>query len=425
MPDMSDVFHKPQELMRRFHLGDFLSAKCCLAPGGGGHSKHTEAVRKLETDIEKLEATHQNDLECQSQSGGPSSPGMAPSEKTKAHKLSENVQKQLQVILEILKELPADEEGSENQRKAQQGKELENIIAEFIESDLPAKLLADLSMLEFEARKDVMNVWSVLLWPDQPIRVDRQALEYVKGHANVFPCLVDGYKDEEAALHCGVVLRSCLRHGELVQAFLDTGLIFDLMGVVRHRSVDISSDAFYSIREAILEHSEVSAPWLHANFTDFFRIFDELLESGEYLIERQALTLLAMMLDNSAFRSVTAEYVADDRHLQSVMNLLRGTSKAVQMDAFHVFKVFVSDQDKTPRVQQILFQNKERIIALIESMSPLKSDDDEGFPAEQQRVVAELQELSAPPKLNRVRSRSGSGVKDIPETPLKSQMTSM
>lgn len=68
--------------------------------------------------------------------------------------------------------------------------------------------------------------------------------------------LVAGYSNEETALLHGVVLRSCARHEELAEAFLTSGLVFELVKHARHPSIDISSDAFYTLREMLLAHKE-------------------------------------------------------------------------------------------------------------------------------------------------------------------------
>ncbi|CAK9031079.1 Calcium-binding protein 39 (MO25alpha) (Protein Mo25) [Durusdinium trenchii] len=68
-------------------------------------------------------------------------------------------------------------------------------------------------------------------------------------------------------------------------------------------------------------------------------------------------------------------YIGDDSYLQLHMNLLRDESKTIQVEAFHVFKIFVANPSRPPRVQAILFKNKERLVNLLKELTPHRSDD--------------------------------------------------
>lgn len=213
---------------------------------------------------------------------------------------------------------------------------------------------------------------------------------------------------EEASLHCGVVLRSCFRHVELVEAFLQSRLIFDLIRFSQHPSIDIAYDAFFSLREALMEHKEVAANWLDANFEEFFALYHTLLESQDYVVERQALTLLGSILLDKRFQKVMLSYVNDERHLQIHMNLLRDTAKTIQVEAFNVFKIFVANPQKPVRVQQILFKNKDKLVALLESMETLRPDDPK-FREDRNTVIARLRPMTAPPRSPSLKRVATSG----------------
>jgi len=47
------------------------------------------------------------------------------------------------------------------------------------------------------------------------------------------------------------------------------------------------------------------------------------------------------------------------------MNLLRANTKAIQFEAFHVFKIFVANPKKSPSIVEILLRNKERLIEFL------------------------------------------------------------
>eukprot|EP00440_Ansanella_granifera_P014000 gb/GFBE01015215.1/.p1 GENE.gb/GFBE01015215.1/~~gb/GFBE01015215.1/.p1 ORF type:complete len:438 (+),score=109.40 gb/GFBE01015215.1/:1-1314(+) len=374
------IWVKSQELLRRVQVASHVR---CL-PGGRRNNKSAApelAVRKLTDDVELL-------LSC---------PGNAECQSKKAGELCKDVQKQLHTILDLLKELSdegAERKGSHLPPKEATPDQVE-VLEHFIAADLPVQLLAQLGHLEFEARKDVMNVCCALLWPDLPDEVSGQVLEYLRYHPTVFHLLVDSYDSDEAALHCGVVLRSFLRHSELVGAFLGSGKVLELIRFAKHPSMDISSDAIYTLRMVMLEHKEVSGPWLNGHFDEFFAAYNQLLSSEDYVVERQALTLLACMLLDKNFQRVMVTYVSSLKNLQIFMNLLLDDSTVIQAEAFHVFKIFVVNPQKPARIQQILVKNKEKLVDLIQTLHAVRSDDT-NFACDQQKVIGRLRPMMMP-----------------------------
>merc|ERR1712151_1329806 len=91
-------------------------------------------------------------------------------------------------------------------------------------------------------------------------------------------------------------------------------------------------------------------------------------------------------------------YVGEEQFLQIHMNLLRENSKAIQFEAFHVFKIFVANPKKPPRVQQILYKNKEKLMKLLETLRPNRQDDKQQFAEDRNTVIEKLQSLEMPPK---------------------------
>ncbi|CAE8635743.1 unnamed protein product, partial [Polarella glacialis] len=226
---------------------------------------------------------------------------------------------------------------------------------------------------------------------------DQQIQQYAMNHPRFFQLLVDGYEVSEIATHCGMMLRSCARHSRLVEAFFtQTEVAIKLISFTRHEAFDISSDAFSSLHDFLLTHQTLSAKFLEANFREFFGIYNGLLQTGDYVTQRQALKLLSDMLLERKFMRVMMAYIEDEQFLQIHMNLLKADSKAIQLEAFHVFKIFVANPQKPPRVQQILFKNKDRLITLLEGLKPNRSDDKQ-FDEDKCTVIGKLQALEAPP----------------------------
>ncbi|CAJ1404162.1 unnamed protein product [Effrenium voratum] len=367
------ILFKSQELFRR------LSTPRCLPVAARKSSKHSprDAVQKLTDEVQLLTC--------------PSSP----ESQTKTEELWKDVHNHLLVILNLLKELSENSKTDALHGRVKVTNDQLHVLEQFLAADLPVQLLSQLTSLEFEVRKDVMNVCCALLWPDLPEEVAAQVMEYVRFHPTLFSKLMDSYASDEAALFSGVVLRSFFRYGQLVETFLTSGKVFELIGYARHPSIDVAADAIYTLRTAMLEHKEVSGPWLVANYAEFFTLYNPLLQCEDYVVERQALTLLAGMLMDRSFQKVMMNYVSNEPHLKIIMNLLLADSKSIQSEAFHVFKIFVVNPQKPLRIQQILVKNKDRLVALLQTLQSGRSED-ANFNTDQQKVIGRLLEMNLP-----------------------------
>jgi hypothetical protein len=266
------------------------------------------------------------------------------------------------------------------------------LIEQFLEADLPALLVEALPALAFEAGKDAMNVCCALLWSGLPRGLEQQVIEYFRDHRRFGEDLIKGHGEEATALHCGVVLRSCVRHQELATAFMEQNLVLDLLRLCAHPSMEVSADAVASLRAILLEHPPEAVAWIVANSHQFFKLVNGLLASGNYVVERQALSLLSKMLLDRQYQKVMFLYVGDHRHLQIVMNLLKEASSKLPLDAFNIFKLFVANPNRPHRVEQILKNNWERLIALLEI---LQKPGDAAFCREQEKVIELIRQLGS------------------------------
>lgn len=64
--------------------------------------------------------------------------------------------------------------------------------------------------------------------------------------------------------------------------------------------------------------------------------------SSNYVTKRQSLKLLGEILLDRANFNVMTRYIANEANLRMMMNMLRDSSKNIQFEAFHVFKVCAS-----------------------------------------------------------------------------------
>lgn len=382
--------------------------------GAGRQHRSQELCWRLSEDLRSLDAA----ASASSSGGGeatlPPDAGGASGPRGDEQALraaNEGARAKLQVVLEAFRE-PAERGSSSSSAPpaapAGQGDhEIEDageLLLQFLAADLPVQLVARLGDMEFEVRKDVISVFSALLQLGPLHDADQQILEYVRGRPEFFQLLVRGYGRPEVATHCGMMLRSCARQRRLVEVFFERPeVVVRLIECTRSESFDVSSDAFSSLRDLLLTHRSVSAAYLEGSFRDFFTPYNGLLLSDDYVTQRQALNLLSEMLLDRTFMRVMLAYIGDEQYLQIHMNLLRADSKVIQCEAFHVFKIFVANPQKPPRVQQILFKNKDRLVKLLETLRPGAArpnrQDDKQFLEDKKTVIEKLQDLvSTAPK---------------------------
>ena len=67
-------------------------------------------------------------------------------------------------------------------------------------------------------------------------------------------------------------------------------------------------------------------------------------------------------------------YINDPENLKIMMNLLRGPSRAVQYEGFHVFKVFVANPNKSNPVLEILQRNQAKLIDFLDKFHTDKGE---------------------------------------------------
>eukprot|EP00963_Diacronema_lutheri_P007693 scaffold662_cov364-Pavlova_lutheri.AAC.50 len=88
---------------------------------------------------------------------------------------------------------------------------------------------------------------------------------------------------------------------------------------------------------------------------------------------------------------VMMRYISDTENLKLIMNLLRDPSKAIQFEAFHVFKVFVANPEKPADIEDILRSNKEKLIEFLSNF--LVEKDDQQFIEEKGLLKEEISKL--------------------------------
>ncbi|XP_048016904.1 calcium-binding protein 39 isoform X2 [Megalobrama amblycephala] len=280
----------------------------------------------------------------------------------KAEKASEEVSKSLLAMKEIL--YGTNEKEPQTEAVAQLAQELYN-------SGLLSTLVADLQLIDFEGKKDVAQIFNNIL--RRQIGTRTPTVEYLCTQQNILFMLLKGYESPDIALNCGIMLRECIRHEPLAKITLCSEQFYDFFRYVEMSTFDIASDAFATFKDLLTRHKLLSAEFLEQHY-------DRLL--GELLLDRHNFTIMT-------------KYISKPENLKLMMNLLRDKSRNIQFEAFHVFKVFVANPNKTQPILDILLKNQTK---LIEFLSKFQNDraEDEQFSDEKTYLIKQIRDLKRP-----------------------------
>ncbi|CAK7323268.1 unnamed protein product [Dovyalis caffra] len=261
---------------------------------------------------------------------------------------------------------------------------------EFFRENTLRLLIICLPKLNLEARKDATQVVANL--QRQQVNSRLIASDYLEKNTDLLDILIVGYENTEMALHYGVMLRECIRHQSVARYVLESPHVKKFFDYIQLPNFDISADAAATFKELLTRHKSTVAEFLSKNYDWFFAEFNsKLLESTNYITRRQAVKLLGDILLDRSNAVVMTRYVSSRDNLRILMNLLRESSKTIQTEAFHVFKLFAANQNKPPDIVSILIANKSKLLRLF---ADFKTDkEDEQFEADKAQVVKEIAAL--------------------------------
>jgi len=223
---------------------------------------------------------------------------------------------------------------------------------EILASDLLPLLSANLGILGFEARKDLVTIFGNLIRRKNGNRF--VTVEYLEKEVAILDAMTLGYEQGEVALTCGQLLRHCLEYETLARYLLYAPSLYKYFQYVEIEEFDISSDAFATLKDLLTKHKTLCAEFLEKNYDTIFQHYTKLLHSVNYVTRRQSLKLLGELLLDRANFNVMTRYISDQDNLKLMMTLLKDKSRSIQFEAFHVFKVFLS-RTRTKPSRSLIF----------------------------------------------------------------------
>lgn len=261
---------------------------------------------------------------------------------------------------------------------------------EFFRENTLRLLITCLPKLNLEARKDATQVVANL--QRQQVQSRLIASDYLEANTDLMDILLLGYENTDMALHYGAMLRECIRHQTVARYVLESPHMRKFFEYIQLPNFDIAADAAATFKELLTRHKATVAEFLSKNYDWFFEDYNsKLLESPNYITRRQAVKLLGDMLLDRSNSAVMTRYVSSRDNLRILMNLLRESSKSIQIEAFHVFKLFAANQNKPADIISILVANRSKLLRLF---ADFKTDkENEQFEADKAQVVKEIASL--------------------------------
>ncbi|KAI3741011.1 hypothetical protein L1987_58675 [Smallanthus sonchifolius] len=258
---------------------------------------------------------------------------------------------------------------------------------EFFKVNTFRLLIVCLPKLNLEARKDATQIVANL--QRQQVQSRLIACDYLEANIDLMDILVSGYEDPDMALHYGAMLRECIRHQSVARYVLESEHMKKFFDYIQLPNFDIAADAAATFKELLTRHKSTVAEFLSKNYDWFFAEYNsKLLESPNYITRRQAIKLLGDILLDRSNSAVMTRYASSRDNLRILMNLLRESSKSIQIEAFHVFKLFAANQNKPADIISILVANRSKLLRLFADFKPDK--EDEQFEADKAQVVREI-----------------------------------
>lgn len=264
---------------------------------------------------------------------------------------------------------------------------------EIFAGDFVRVLITATPHLSFDSRRDAAQVYAGI--QRQKINNRPAGAEFLIDNSDLLHILVEGYRDQNIALFYGSMLRDSTRHQAVAKHVLESGDFERFFEFVELPNFDVSSDAAATFRELLTRHKATVGEYLTGHYDWFFERFKRLLLSPNYVTRRMAVKLLADLLHVRENAGAAKRYLSDTDNLRLTMNLMKDQSKSIQLEAFHVFKLMVTNPEMPPDVASILLHNRDKLTSFLVAFTLNK--EEKHFDEDKAAVMAAIRALAAPP----------------------------
>ena len=193
----------------------------------------------------------------------------------------------------------------------------------------------------------------------------------------------------------------------------ERSVVDELFILVQKPAFDVASDAYKTLQLLLTRNKKHVKRYLDDNYNIFFNQVNKLIQSENYVTQRQFLNLLSEILLEKENRESMFCYADDKENLKIIMTLLKSKSNAIAHEAFHIFKIFVAKprdnilnektgetikiSDKSLQIKIVLYKNCVKLIDFLGKFLNEKAKEDEGFAQERDTVITYLKQLKEKP----------------------------
>ncbi|KAF2770402.1 Mo25-like protein [Teratosphaeria nubilosa] len=283
--------------------------------------------------------------------------------------------------------------------------QVSTLVNTILSEQILAPLIESIYRLPFEARKDTQTIISNVFRfrnsanhfqePDALHTITRDSPELIVS-------LCKGYERRESAGPCGGILKEAIKHdavaaivlydeprpnGRTLDIYNDVdvskpssgqGVFWEFFNWIDKSSFEVSADAFDLFRLILTKHKPLVSAYISTNFDMFFDRYNNILiKSDSYVTKRQSIKLLGEVLLDRQFYEVMTRYVDSGDNLKLIMWQLKDDRRMVQYEAFHVFKIFAANPNKSYEVQKFLVMNKARLLKFLPKFLEDRTDDEQ------------------------------------------------
>ncbi|OII73343.1 uncharacterized protein cubi_02555 [Cryptosporidium ubiquitum] len=166
------------------------------------------------------------------------------------------------------------------------------------------------------------------------------------------------------------------KSNEITQNLIYKQEIFiNLINLSGNQCFDISSDSISTLRCYLFVSPKMTNEYILKNQQIFFsNIFRILIQSNEYVPKRHGLRLLNQLLSLKELSKVMTVFSSSCEYLKIFMNLITSHLNTISFEAFHIFKLFVANPNKSLGIQKVLFKNKEKIVEFLINFQTSRTD---------------------------------------------------
>lgn len=262
---------------------------------------------------------------------------------------------------------------------------------EIYATDLMYLLITNMKEIDFDSRKIVANLFSILL--RRKVGSRSPMVDYLLTKKKILHALMRGPETPETSINTGSMLREAIMYEPIYKAVLYDPQFWEFFKYVNSDSFETSTDAFATFYDLMTSNERLVGEFLSTqnNIDRFIHGMNSLITKGNYVTKRESIKMLSELIMQKHNYGLMTSYVNSSVNLKIIMLLLSDRSKNIQLEGFNVFKVFVANPKKEKNVVDILTKNKEKLIVFLGGFNKEKNDD--MFLAERSFVIDQIQAL--------------------------------